>query len=107
MALEGGFAESASFAGLILLDSQLLHPPEAIEPARPLRLAFGRALARSWLHSGVWLSSWSDAWILMALEGRLVHSLVSREFGADEGASRLHEERKVCGRARRAIWPSS
>jgi hypothetical protein len=94
VALEGCFEEIAAFAGLVVLDAHLLHPPEVIEPARPLRLALGRALGRSWLWSGVWLSSWRDAWLLMALEGRLVHGLVAHEFGADEAVHRLMEERR-------------
>ena len=93
VALEGCFEETAAFAGLILLSAHLLHPPEVIEPARPLRVAVGRALGRSWLASGVWLASWQDAWLLMALEGRLVHGLVAHEFGDDEAAHHLAEER--------------
>ena len=94
VALEGCFEETAAFAGLVLVSAHLLHPPEVVEPARPLRLALGRAIGRSWLCSGLWLASWRDAWLLMALEGRLVHGLVAHEFGVDEANHRLAEERR-------------
>lgn len=94
VALEGSFEETAAFAGLVLLSAHLLHPPGVLEPARPLRLALGRAVGRSWLMSGVWLAGWRDAWLLLALEGRLVHGLVEHEFGGDEANHRLSEERR-------------
>ena len=101
--LEGMEEESSAFGGLILLSSHLLHPASVIEAARPLRLSVGLALCRSWLMSAVWLGSWRDAWILMAVEGRFAHSLCAHEFGDDEAAHRLAEERReVCGLGRQA-----
>ena len=96
-------SEEGAFAGLLLLNSALLHPPRVIEPGWPLRVALGRALCRSWLWAGVWLASWSDLWLLMALEGRAVHEFVRQEFGEDEAAHRLSVERRRCAESPVAI----
>ena len=82
--LEGAREETASFGGLVLLSSHWLHSPEALEPARPSRIELGRALGRSWLLALLWLDGWREAWLLMALEGRLVHEYTRHEFGSDE-----------------------
>lgn len=70
--LDGAFAEASSFAGLVILSSSVLHPAEAVEPARPSRRALCRAVGRSWIDASVWLESWSEAWLLMAVEGRML-----------------------------------
>lgn len=82
--LEGAREETASFGGLVLLSSHWLHSPEALEPARPSCIELGRALGRSWLLALLWLDGWREAWLLMALEGRLVHEYTRHEFGSDE-----------------------
>ena len=72
----------AAFCGLVLLHAALLHPPAAIEPAMPLRLALARTVGGAWLTSAVWLRSWEDAWLLMAAEGRLCASMTHFMRGA-------------------------
>ena len=84
----------SSFAGLVIIDAAALHPQQAVEPARPLRLMLARAVGRAWLQVGVWLRSWTEAWLLMAMEGRLMHAYVRHAFGRNEATFRLHRVRR-------------
>jgi hypothetical protein len=102
LTLRDCYSMSCSFAGLVLLSSELLHEASTLESARTGWFTLGRAIGRSYLHTAVrilcstlwidptrpalsvpackvWLESWTDSWLLMALEGRLVHALISYE----------------------------
>ncbi|KAL1528971.1 hypothetical protein AB1Y20_010292 [Prymnesium parvum] len=95
VALQGAKELFSSFAGLVIIDAAQLHPQQAIEPARKLRLLLARAFGRAWLLSGVWLDDWIEAWLLMAMEGRLLHAYTQHAFGRNEATFRLHQERRA------------
>ena len=102
-ALQGAPTEAAAFGGLVAVDAESLHRPEEVEPARPLRVALARAFGRSWLEAAMWLSSWDDAWLLLAVEedrARLREGRIRRERG--EGGSSHETARAPRGGARRA-----
>ena len=43
----------------------------------------------------MWLSSWDDAWLLLAVEGKLEHDYVKDAFGANEAKAALHTRRRA------------
>ena len=94
-ALQGAPTEAAAFGGLVVVDAESLHRPEEVEPARPLRVALARAFGRSWLEAAMWLSSWDDAWLLLAVEGKIEHDYVKDAFGANEAKAALHTRRRA------------
>ena len=109
VALEGAAETFSAFAGLVIIDAAALHPQQAIEPSRPLRLTLARAFGRAWLQVGVWLRGWTEAWLLMGMEGRLMQAYVRHAFGRNEATFRLHQERRaLCDSAcSEALIPSA
>ena len=43
----------------------------------------------------MWLSSWDDAWLLLAVEGKIEHDYVKDAFGANEAKAALHTRRRA------------
>ncbi|GLE03519.1 hypothetical protein PINS_up012421 [Pythium insidiosum] len=81
--------EMQYFAGISLLDQNVLHSARIIDRELPSHLVQVKALLGSWIGGAVGIHTIKDAWVLIGVVGHLLNVYVRAVYGEEEHGYRI------------------